>query len=174
MNKTLAWIVLSAALYCVLLPGCGGNATDTNTNVNNHVVTQLVSVGVFPQTADAQNFSGGVVEFAFNQGFTPDPSGVAAGTQIRSVATWCVAKNANTCAGIDDVTGAVVYGEDTGTGVANGTGDHALAHCSPGFTGQAMILAGSQFANPDSASFRVANPPPFVVGSFATATLSCP
>jgi hypothetical protein len=175
MKPTPAWIFLFTLLVITALtPGCGGSGPDTTHDVSNHNVAQLTSVRIFPQTADAQDFSGGLVTFMFDQTFSGGcPSGVAC-MMIPPVATWCVAKAPGTCAGINDTTGAQIYGQQTGNGIVNGIGTQGFAQCKPGFSGQVMILAGSQFANPDSASFRVANPPAFVVGSYATATLTCP
>jgi hypothetical protein len=134
----------------------------------------LLGVQISPPTADAQAYPDGVVFFSFNEIWTPDQPGVAAGTRVIPVATWCVAKSANTCAGIDDPINAVIVTERASLVTTDGTGSEGLTHCAPGFTGQVTILAGETSANGDMAAYRVANPPPFAAGSFATATLTCP
>ncbi len=125
-------------LVAVVNSGCGSSR-------------HLQSVTLTPPTADAQNFANGQVPFAATGTFTKPPSPV---NLTSKDVLWCVGSSDGGCVGNANP-GATV--DQTG-----------VAHCNPGFTGTATVLAGTPsmvMVNPDSGP---------LLKVFGSAQLTCP
>ncbi|HET9364634.1 MAG TPA: hypothetical protein VFP71_06520 [Candidatus Angelobacter sp.] len=110
--RRLSAVILTLALCAVLLPvvSCGGNMSMTG--------RQLQSITVTPPSADARNFSSGMVQFTAMGNFTMSPMSAAPAVM------WSI--------------GNPFSSQPAPAGVTiSATG---LAQCS-GFTGSAIVMA---------------------------------